>query len=385
MNIHEYQAKRLLNSFNVPTPVSLLAHTPLDCLKAFDQFGPIVIKAQVHAGGRGKAGGVRVAKSADEAVKIGNDLIGSTLVTYQTGPNGVRVNKLLCEPLASIKREMYLSFTIDRVNSGVFVIFSPTGGVDIEELSKTQPEKVRRVSLHPLIGFTSSKLNALLAGFNLPQTTANQLIDIMQKCLNMFIMKNLTLLEINPLAELENQTVVALDCKIVVDDNALFRHMDLSILEDYSQYSPTELAAKRKGLSYVPLDGNIGCMVNGAGLAMATMDAIKQAGGNPANFLDVGGGVSEEGLDEAMKLLLEDTKVKVIFINIFGGIVRCDLVASSIVKIFRESAMRKPAVVRLLGTNHELAKEILSRSEFEFQVAETLSEGARLAVQAVNG
>lgn len=363
--------------------MSVLAHSPLECLKAFDQFGPIVIKAQIHAGGRGKAGGVRIAKSAEEALKIGNDLLGSTLVTAQTGPDGVRVTKVLCEPAASIKQEMYLSFAIDRVNAGVFVIFSPSGGVEIEELSKTQPDRVRKTSIHPLIGFTASKFNALLGGFNLQQNVASQLVDIMQKCLNLFIMKNLTLLEINPLAELDNQTVVALDCKIAVDDNAVFRHMDLHLLEDYSQYSQTELKAKRKGLSYVPLDGNIGCMVNGAGLAMATMDAIKHAGGSPANFLDVGGGVSEEGLDEAMKLLLEDDRVKVIFINIFGGIVRCDLVASSLVKILRESPTRKPTVIRLLGTNYEIAREILSRSEFEFQVAETLSEGARLAVQAV--
>ncbi|MCS6961817.1 MAG: ADP-forming succinate--CoA ligase subunit beta [Deltaproteobacteria bacterium] len=383
MYIHEYQAKGLLNLFNIPTLKFFVAHTSLECLKAFDYFGPIVIKAQVLTGGRGKAGGIRIANTEEEVLEISSSLLGSTLTTHQTGDKGVKVFKLLCEPIAKIKQELYLSFVFDRKSESVIVIFSSVGGVEIEELAKKEPSSVRKANIDPSVGFTSAKLFSLLNGVTLTQNIKNQLIDIFQKGLNLFFSKNLTLLEMNPLAILEGDIVVALDCKMNIDDNALFRHPDLALLEDYNNYDPIELKAKRKGLSYVALDGNIGCMVNGAGLAMATMDAIQLAGGKPANFLDVGGGVSDEGLDAAINLLLEDPRARVIFINIFGGIVRCDLVASSVIKAYKQSAFRKPTVIRLLGTNYEIGHEVLKSSEFEFKIAETLEEGAGMAVDLV--
>ena len=383
MYLHEFQAKRLLSSFGIPTPVSILATEPVDCIKAFDAFGPIVIKAQIHAGGRGKAGGVRIAKTDSEAFQIGTELLGSRLVTNQTTEVGLPVNKLLCEPVASIKAEFYLSFLLDRQAPGVRIIFSPSGGVDIESQSRNSPNSVRSVTIHPLVGITVPVLSRLLNGFNFSQRVAQQLVDVINKSYSLFIAKDLSLLEFNPLAVLEDEFLVALDCKINVDDNALFRHPDLRILEDYSQLDSVELRARRKGLSYIRLSGNIGCMVNGAGLAMATMDAIKMHGGEPANFLDVGGGVSEEGLNEAMNLLLEDDNVAAVFINIFGGIVKCDLVATSIVTGFRNSARRKPTVIRLLGTNSELASNILSNTEFQFRIVKTIDEGAKSVIDLV--
>lgn len=383
MKLHEFQAKLLLNNAGIPVPAGLICHNPLDVLQASDKIGcPVVLKAQVHAGGRGKAGGIRFAKTPQEALDISSEMFGTCLKTAQSQSRAI--NKILVEPVAQISKEIYLAIIVDRNTEKLAIIFSEEGGVEIEDLARANPSAIKKIFFNPFIGLSSFQVNQLLAKASLELSIKQKLVDIISRCVSLFMSHDLSLLEINPLALLKDGQLVALDCKIAVDDNSLFRQSFLARFEDYNELDPMELRAKRARLSYVQLDGNIGCLVNGAGLAMATMDAIVQAGGKPSNFLDIGGGVTEEGILEALSLLLDDSKAQVLFVNIFGGIVKCDLVASSVISAYRQSSVRKPCVIRLIGTNDKLAQAIFSNSEFQFRFVNSMEEGAALAVQLAN-
>lgn len=393
MKIHEYQAKELLKKFGVAVPEGRVAATVDEATQIAEAIGfPVVIKAQIHAGGRGKGGGIKVAQTAAEAEEGARKIIGMNLVTHQTGPEGKKVKKVLVEKASEIAKEFYLGLVLDRAKSQIVMMASQEGGVEIEEVAHRSPEKIFKVWIHPTFGLQASQTRDL--GFQLGLNT-----DLMKKftplALNLYRFYadcDASLAEINPLVVTKQGDLFALDAKINFDDNAFFRHKDLAQLLDPDEEDPNELEAKEHGLNYVSLDGNIGCLVNGAGLAMATMDIIKLAGGSPCNFLDVGGGASQESVTEAFKLILKNPKVKAIFVNIFGGILRCDMLATGIVAALRQSSgqaakeigVKVPLVVRLLGTNVNEGKEVLKKSGLNIISEDDFTLAAKKAVEAVS-
>lgn len=366
MKIHEYQAKKLFKDYGINVPKSVLCECHADIESAVKQIGvPCVIKAQVHSGARGKSGGVKLAKTFDEAISTANQILGMTLVSSQAGEKVV--NKILVEEAVKIKKELYLSLVFDRANECISYILSSEGGMEIEELAKTSPEKIITAAIDSDILNNVKKLS-------LSDEITEKITEIIRKLYKLFIDKDLMLVEINPLVITENDEVIALDGKINIDDNALFRQSEISEMRDRSEENPLELRAQEYNLNYIKLDGTIGCMVNGAGLAMATMDIIKQAGKSAANFLDVGGGAGSEKIAKAFEILLSDSDVKGIFINIFGGILRCDFLAEGITQALKSNRVDIPVIVRLEGTNKEQGAEILSKSGLKFKVVNGLSE-----------
>ncbi|HEY2988925.1 MAG TPA: ADP-forming succinate--CoA ligase subunit beta [Candidatus Binatia bacterium] len=386
MNIHEYQAKELLKRFGVPVPKGRVASTAQEAgAIARELGGACVVKAQIHAGGRGKAGGVKLVKSAEEAQKIAGELLGKILVTHQTGPQGREVRRLLVEEGLPIAREFYLGMVLDRAASKVTVIASPEGGVEIEEVAQKSPEKILKEAIDPAVGLLPFQCRRLAYGLGLPQEQVGSFTKLAQALARAFVDIDCSLAEINPLVLTRDGKLLALDAKINVDNNALFRQADIEELRDLNEEDPREYEAAQLGLSYISLDGNIGCMVNGAGLAMATMDMIKICGGEPANFLDVGGGATKERVTEAFKILLSDARVKGVLVNIFGGIMRCDVIAQGVVDAARAVRLAVPLVVRLQGTNVEQGRKILSDSGLAVTSAETMAEAAEKIVKAVQG
>ncbi|MDX1569781.1 MAG: ADP-forming succinate--CoA ligase subunit beta [Xanthomonadales bacterium] len=384
MNFHEYQAKDLFEAYGIAVPRGEVAATVNEAVEAAKNVGGSqwVIKAQVHAGGRGKAGGVKLAASLDEVREISDKMLGMTIETYQTGGRGLPVNKVLVAEATEIAEELYLSLLVDRSNKCLTFMASAAGGVDIEQVASKSPEKLITLHVDNLEGLQAYQCRKVGFRLGLNPKQVNQLTKMMRGLYNLFEDKDLSLLEVNPLVITGDGNLLALDAKINADENALFRHKDLAEMRDESQEDPTEAAAARHGLNYVTLDGNIGCMVNGAGLAMATMDEIKLHGGEPANFLDVGGGATAERVAEAFKLLTGGETVAAILVNIFGGIVRCDLIAEGIITAVKEVGVNVPVVVRLEGTNVDKGRRMLDESGLEITSADNLNDGAKKAVAA---
>jgi len=385
MNIHEYQAKAILRNFGVPVPeghVVYNSNSARDWARRLGD-GPYAVKAQIHAGGRGKGGGVKIAKSADEAKKFARDMFGMTLVTHQTGPEGKVVKRVLIEKGCNIADEFYVSFLVDRATSKVTLMASAEGGMDIEEVAAKTPEKIFFETIDPLAGLTGFQARkvAFKLGFAMPQV--KQAIPLLQNLYKAFVEADCSLLEINPLVLTKEGDLLCLDAKLNFDDNALFRHDRIRDLRDYDEEEPMEIEASQYDLSYIALDGNIGCMVNGAGLAMATMDIIKHYGGDPANFLDVGGGATIERVTEAFKIILSDQKVKGILVNIFGGIMKCDVIATGVIEAAKQVGVKVPLVVRLEGTNVELGKQLLAESGLNIVSADGMADAAGKIVKAV--
>jgi succinyl-CoA synthetase beta subunit len=381
MKIHEYQAKQILDRYEVKIPRGEVADTPAKAREIAAKIGPkVVLKAQVHAGGRGKGGGIKLAKTPQEAEKIAKDMIGMTLVTAQTGPEGKLVRRILVEEALDIARELYLGIVIDRAKEAPVVMASSEGGVEIEKVAAETPELIFKEYVNPATGFLPFQARSMAFKLHLEGDTFKQGLKFMTSLYKAFEATDASLAEINPLLVTAQGNVLALDAKMNFDDNALARHPDIKKMRDLDEEDPLEAEASSFNLNYIKLDGNVGCMVNGAGLAMATMDIIMHSGGMPANFLDVGGGVSEEAVKNAFKILISDKDVKAALINIFGGIVRCDLVANGIVKAAKEVGLKVPMVVRLEGTNVELGKKILKESGLSFYPAETMREAAEKVV-----
>jgi succinyl-CoA synthetase beta subunit len=384
MNIHEHQAKDLLKPFGVPVPKGRVANTAAEAgTIAREMGGTVVVKAQIHAGGRGKAGGVKVVKAAEEAEKAAAAMLGKTLVTHQTGPQGREVKRLLIEEGLPIARELYLGMVLDRATGRVTVIASTEGGVEIEEVARKSPEKILKEVIDPAVGLLPFQCRRLAYALGLGKQ-AGPFTALLQALARAFAEKDCSLAEINPLVVTQDGRLLALDAKINIDNNALFRRPEIEALRDLNEEDPKEYEASKLGLSYISLDGNIGCMVNGAGLAMATMDIIKLCGGEPANFLDVGGGATKERVTEAFKILLSDKRVKGVLVNIFGGIMRCDVIAQGVVDAARELGVTVPLVVRLQGTNVEQGRKILADSGLAITPAETIGDAAEKIVKAVN-
>ncbi len=384
MNLHEYQAKTLFRAYGVDTPRGQLAHSPDEAVAAAEALGGNVwvVKAQVHAGGRGKAGGVKVAKSLDEVRQYASQMIGSTLKTKQTGDVGLPIHKVLIEEGLDIVKELYLSVVVDRASKRVSIIASAEGGMDIEEVAEKSPEKIHSIGISPAAGYFPYIGRRLGFAMGLDKKQVGQLATLLQGLYTLFIEKDLSMVEINPLIITGDGKLLALDAKIGTDDNALYRHKDLAEMRDPTQEDERENKAQELELNYVALDGNIGCMVNGAGLAMATMDIVKLHGGEPANFLDVGGGATAERVKEAFKLILTAPQVKSILVNIFGGIVRCDLIAEGIINAAKEIDLKVPVVARLQGTNVELGRKMLDESGLAITSADDLTDAAQKAVAA---
>jgi succinyl-CoA synthetase beta subunit len=386
MKIHEYQAKAILAKFNVPVPRGEVA-TSVDEAEAAARSigGSVVVKAQIHAGGRGKGGGVKVAKDAQEAREIAGKILGMTLITHQTGPDGRLVQRLLIEETLPIDRELYLGIVLDRVQGKPVFMASSQGGMDIEEVAAKTPELILKEAIDPGLGLTPFQARKLAFGMGVPAGSVNAATTAMIALAKAYEGIDATLAEINPFILTADGKVYALDAKVTLDDNALYRHKDLAGLRDLSEEDPLEVEASKYGLNYIKLDGNIACMVNGAGLAMATMDIIQYAGGSPANFLDVGGGASAEQVKNAFRILLSDAHVKAVLINIFGGILRCDTLSAGVVGAARDLNVQVPIVIRMEGTNVELGRKILAESGFNFTVAEDMRDAAervvKLAVQ----
>ena len=384
MNVHEFQAKALLKRYGVAVPLGREVTTPADAKAACEELGGrCVIKAQIHAGGRGKAGGVKLCKSAPEAEAAARELLGKTLVTHQTGPQGREVKRLLAEALSDIEREFYLGTVVDRATGRPAMMASSEGGVEIEDVAARAPEKILRESIDPAVGLQAFQARKLAFGIGLPQTTVNKAVAFMTALYRAFIETDAAMAEINPLVLTTQGDLLALDAKMGFDDNALFRHADVRALRDLNEEDAKEIAASKFDLNYIALDGNIGCMVNGAGLAMATMDIIKHFGGEPANFLDVGGGATAEKVTEAFKIILADDKVRAVLVNIFGGIMRCDVIASGVVEAAKQVRLQLPVVVRLEGTNVDLGRKILQESGLNLISATDMSDAAKKAVEAV--
>ncbi len=388
MKIHEYQARQILSESGIPVPPAEVVFKPEEAAEAFKQFkAPMcVVKAQVYAGGRGKAGFVRLVKSADEAREAAKFMLTHRMVSVQTGPEGVPVSVLLVAPGVDIAKEYYLGVTVDRGRNTVTMIASAEGGVEIEEVAKKSPEKVLKEPLHPLLGLQAYQARELAYKLGFKDKLAGEAAKLMMNLSKVFMKTDASLAEINPLVVTKDGQLLAIDAKINFDDNALFRHKDVEALADESQEKPLDVRAKKANLNYIALDGTIGCLVNGAGLAMATMDIIKLHGAEPANFLDVGGGVTAEGAIEAFKIILSDDKVKGILVNIFGGIAKCDLIAEALVKAGREVGFKVPVVVRLEGTNVDKARQILAGAKSELptlQPASDLTDAAKKVVAAV--
>jgi succinyl-CoA synthetase beta subunit len=386
MKIHEYQAKAILAKFNVPVPRGHVATSIAEAEAAAKAIGgSVVVKAQIHAGGRGKGGGVKVAHDAGEAVKIADKILGMTLVTHQTGPEGRVVHRLLIEETLPIERELYLGIVLDRVQGKPVFMASQAGGMDIEEVAAKTPELILKETIEPGFGLSSFQARKLAFGMGLPPASVNGAVAAMIALAKAYEAIDASLAEINPFILTKDGKVYALDAKITLDDNALYRHKDLIELRDLNEEDPLEVEASKHGLNYIKLDGNVGCMVNGAGLAMGTMDIIQYAGGSPANFLDVGGGASAEQVKNAFRILLSDANVKAVLINIFGGILRCDTLATGVVGAARDLNIKVPIVVRMEGTNVEQGRKILAESGFNFTVADGMRDAAekvvKLAVQ----
>jgi succinyl-CoA synthetase beta subunit len=387
MKIHEYQAKAILARYGVPVPRGEVAFSAQEAGEIARRLGGgvVVVKAQIHAGGRGKAGGVKVVKSAAEAETVAKSLFGRTLVTYQSGPDGQMVSRLLIEEGLEIARELYLSIVIDRSTQRPVLMVSAEGGVDIEEVAAKTPEKIFKEFIDPSVGMVPFQARKLAFALGLSGDQISKTARMLLALYQAFVGADASLLEINPLIITKGGDLLALDAKMTFDDNALYRHADVRDLRDLSEEDPLEVEASKFSLNYIRLDGNIGCMVNGAGLAMATMDIIKLAGGTPANFLDVGGGANAEQIRNAFKILMSDTNVKAVLINIFGGILRCDVLAAGVIAAVKELGVPVPIVIRMKGTNVEEGKRMLAESGLNFSTADTMSEAAERVVALAGG
>ncbi|MBK5912884.1 ADP-forming succinate--CoA ligase subunit beta [Rhodocyclus purpureus] len=385
MKIHEYQGKELLKKFGVVVPRGVFCPTVDDAVKAAESLGGKVwvVKAQIHAGGRGKGGGVKVAKSLDEVRQYASQILGMQLVTHQTGPEGQKVRRLLVEEGADIRKEYYVAALTDRATQKVAMMASSEGGMDIEEVAHSTPEKIIKVFVDPLTGLTDAQALELAQGIGVPEASQAQAVDTFKKLYTCYMETDASLAEINPLILEGNGNIKALDAKFNFDSNALYRHPEIVAYRDLDEEDPDEIEASKFDLAYISLDGNIGCLVNGAGLAMATMDTIKLFGAEPANFLDVGGGATTEKVTEAFKIMLHNPKVKGILVNIFGGIMRCDTIATGVVSAAREVHLSVPLVVRMKGTNEELGKKILAESGLPIITADSMAEAATKIVAAV--
>ena len=386
MNIHEYQAKELLKGYSVPTVPGFLALSSNEAISAAEKIGGDVwvVKAQIHAGGRGKGGGVKVVKSLDEVKLVSDEILGMNLVTHQTGPDGQRVRKVYIEKGTNIADELYLSIVVDRTNSRVNFIASTEGGMDIEEVAAETPEKIITVDINPSSGLDERDIISISKALGLDESLYAKSADLLKNLYSAFTETDMSLLEINPLVLTDENDLICLDAKVNFDGNALFRHPDIEELRDPDEEDPSELAANKIGLTYIKLDGNIGCLVNGAGLAMATMDIIKLYGEEPANFLDVGGSATKDKVTEAFKIILSDKNVKGILVNIFGGIMRCDVVAEGVLDAAREINISVPLVVRLEGTNVEEGKRIIEESDLEVISGSDLDDAAQKITKAIS-
>ncbi|UUZ85915.1 ADP-forming succinate--CoA ligase subunit beta [Paenibacillus sp. P26] len=385
MNIHEYQGKEVLKQYGVVVPEGRVAFTVDEAVEAAKELGTqvVVVKAQIHAGGRGKAGGVKVAKNLDEVRTYAEQILGKVLVTHQTGPEGKEVKRLLIEQGCDIKKEYYVGVVVDRGTGRVVMMASEEGGTEIEEVVARTPEKIFKEVVDPAVGLRPFQARKLAYAINIPNELVNKAVKFMIALYTAFVDKDCSIAEINPLVVTGDGNVMALDAKLNFDSNALYRHKDIQALRDLEEEDEKEIQASKFDLSYIALDGNIGCMVNGAGLAMATMDIIKYYGGEPANFLDVGGGATKEKVTEAFKIILSDEAVKGIFVNIFGGIMKCDIIAEGVVAAARELGLTRPLVVRLEGTNVELGKKILNESGLNIVAADSMADGAQKIVALV--
>jgi len=386
MKIHEYQGKDLLKNYGVPVPRGIVARTPEEAEQAAKDLGTdvVVVKAQIHAGGRGKGGGVKIAKSPEEAKEIASQILGMQLVTHQTGPEGREVKTLLIEEGLPIDREFYLGITLDRTTGRNVFMASSAGGMDIEKVAEETPELILKETIDPSVGLRAFQARNLAFGLGIPNELINQAAGFMLKLYEAYEGMDASLLEINPFLLTKDNRLIALDAKVNFDDNALYRHKDYAPLRDLDEEEPLEIEASKFDLNYIKLDGNIGCMVNGAGLAMATMDIIKLHGGEPANFLDVGGGASQERVEQAFRILLADDNVKAVLVNIFGGIVRTDMVARGVVAAGQNLGVSIPVVVRLEGTNVEEGNRVIAESGMNFVVAKGMSDAAEKVVSAAN-
>mgnify|MGYP001940763975 FL=1 len=385
MNIHEYQGKEIFRAMGVAVPEGRVAFTAEEAVEKAKELNSdvYVVKAQIHAGGRGKAGGVKIAKSLSEVETYANELLGKQLVTHQTGPEGKEVKRLYIEEGCDIQKEYYVGFVIDRATDRITLMASEEGGTEIEEVAAKTPEKIFKETIDPVIGLSPFQARRIAFNINIPKESVNKAAKFLLSLYNVFVEKDCSIVEINPLVTTGDDDVLALDAKLNFDDNALFRHKDILELRDLEEEDPKEIQASKYDLSYIALDGDIGCMVNGAGLAMATMDTINHFGGTPANFLDVGGGATKEKVTEAFKIILGDDNVKGIFVNIFGGIMKCDVIAEGIVAAVKEVELTLPLVVRLEGTNVKRGKEILNESGLAIEPAATMAEGAQQIVKLV--
>ena len=385
MNIHEYQGKEILKQFGVAVPNGKVAFTVEEAVEAAKELGSqvCVVKAQIHAGGRGKAGGVKVAKNLDEVRTYASEILGKTLVTHQTGPEGKEVKRLLIEEGCDIKKEYYVGLVLDRATSRVVLMASEEGGTEIEEVADKTPEKIFKEEIDPAIGLQPFQARRIAFNINIPTELVNQAVKFMMGLYNAYIENDCSIAEINPLVVTGDGKVMALDAKLNFDSNALYRQKEVLAYRDLEEEDAKEIEASKYDLSYIALDGNIGCMVNGAGLAMATMDIVKHYGGDPANFLDVGGGATAEKVTEAFKIILSDPNVKGIFVNIFGGIMKCDVIAEGVVEAAKQVGLSVPLVVRLEGTNVDLGKKILAESSVEIIAAESMADGAQKIVSLV--
>ncbi|MBJ6726617.1 ADP-forming succinate--CoA ligase subunit beta [Geomesophilobacter sediminis] len=382
MNIHEYQAKEILSAYGIPVPRGRVALTADQVERAAKEMGGrCVVKAQIHAGGRGKAGGVKLVFHPEEAQNLAKELFGRSLVTPQTGPQGLRVRRILVEEAVEIAREFYLSMTLDRGSSRYILIASAEGGVEIEEVAAKTPEKIHTLSIDPLIGLRPYQARKIALALGLTGSVCEDCVSLILNLHKVLLEKDCSLVEINPLVVTKAGWLMAMDAKITFDDNAVFRHREYPDMMDYSQLDPLEINASKYDLAYIKLDGNIGCMVNGAGLAMATLDVLKECGGEPANFLDVGGGATREKVAEAFKIILQDGDVKGIFVNIFGGIMRCDIIAHGIIEAAAEVKCTLPIVVRMDGSQVEEGKRLLSESGLNVQCGDNLGDAAQRIVQ----
>jgi succinyl-CoA synthetase beta subunit len=387
MKIHEYQAKAILARYGVTTPRGEVAYTKEEAREAAQRLKShvVVVKAQIHAGGRGKGGGVKLARSGDEAEDIAGHILGMNLVTPQTGPAGRLVKRVLIEEGLDIKRELYLGLLVDRASGLPVFMASASGGMEIEEVAKDSPEAILRETIQPVVGLQPYQARKIAFGLGLPGDVATHATPFFQALYRAFIDTDASLLEINPCVLTGDGKLVALDAKMTFDDNALFRHPNLRELRDLDEEDPLEVEASKYGLNYIKLDGSVACMVNGAGLAMATMDIIKYAGGSPANFLDVGGGASSEQVKNAFRILMSDPSVRAVFINIFGGILRCDVLATGVVAAAKDLQLKVPVVVRMEGTNVEMGQKILRESGLNFTIADGMKDGAQKVVALAGG
>jgi len=384
MKIHEYQAKALLKGFNIPVSKGVIINDKSQIESAYKELKSkvVAVKAQIHAGGRGKGGGVKIAKSLEEAQKFGSEILGMNLITHQTGTEGQKVRSVYIEQGAAIAKEMYLAVLLDRDQSQLTLVAAAEGGMEIEELAKTNPEKITKMLIDPNSGFTAEQGSKLCAALGLDKKLEGQVTQFCQSLEKAYLKLDASLIEINPLILTEEGNLHALDAKMTFDDNALYRQPEVEKLRDIHEEDPLEIEAQKHGLNYISLDGSVGCMVNGAGLAMATMDVIKLAGAEPANFLDVGGGATREAVTAAFEIILKDKKVKAILVNIFGGIMKCDIIANGIVEAAKKTKLALPLVVRLQGTNAKEGRKILADSGLPIITAETMGEAAEKVVAA---